>query len=292
MSELRIRAGARAFALALALAAGRAHASAASAAPLAESLSGSAKRAYDAAKLLFSDRDFEGASIKFREAFEESGDPRLLWNVAASEKNLRHYEKAVGFIRRYLAEAASLVTEEQRAGAEQALAALEGFLGAIDLTVAPEDARLLVDGEERPERGAARVLRVDQGKRAIRAERDGFAPYEVTLEIVGGKRVPLPIALAPLPKPAAKPELAPLPGPAPLEATPHDPLTASPLAPPTDRAEAFTILDVHWGWWAAGAATLAGAITVTALTLSSRDASTPPIVPGTLGSVRLPLGAW
>jgi hypothetical protein len=275
---------------ALALVAPRA--GAASAAPLAESLEGAAKRAYDAAKLLFSDKDFAGASIKFREAFDESRDPRLLWNIAASEKNLRHYEKAVGFIRRYLAEASPLVTEEQRTSATQALEALEGFLGEVTVTVDPEDARVLVDGEERAERGASRVLRVDQGKRAIRAERDGFTPFEAALEVVGGKHFELPLVLTPLPKPAPKPELARVVEPVPPETPPKDPLAASAVAPQPDRGGAFTILDVHWGWWAAGAAVLTTAVTVTALALSSSDSTAPPIVPGTLGSVRLPLGGW
>jgi tetratricopeptide (TPR) repeat protein len=259
--------------------------------PLAESLQGSAKRSYDAAKLLFTDKDFAGASIKFREAFDESGDPRLLWNIAASEKNLRHYERAVGYIRRYLVDAAALATDEQRASAEQALAALEGFLGEVAVTIDPEAARLLVDGDARVEQGASRVLRIDQGKRTIRAELEGFAPFEGALEIVGGRRFPLPIVLTPIPKPAAKPEPGPS-APSAPEIPPSAPLASSSLATTAEEGEAFTFLDVHWGWWAAGAAVLTTAITVTALAVASDDAAPPPIVPGTIGSVRLPLGVW
>ena len=58
---------------------------------LSESLSGAAKAEYDAGKLLYQDGDYAGAQLKFRAAYETSKDPRLLWNMAAAEKNLRHY---------------------------------------------------------------------------------------------------------------------------------------------------------------------------------------------------------
>src|ERR1700684_4579575 len=59
--------------------------------PLSQSLTGEAKAAYDAAKMLLGDGDFAGAAIKFRAAYDQSGDARLLWNIAACEKNRRHY---------------------------------------------------------------------------------------------------------------------------------------------------------------------------------------------------------
>ncbi|MGH7297676.1 MAG: hypothetical protein ACRELB_22250 [Polyangiaceae bacterium] len=51
--------------------------------PLAQTLTGDAKAAYDAAKLLVGDGDFAGAAIKFQAAYDQSNDARLLWNIAA-----------------------------------------------------------------------------------------------------------------------------------------------------------------------------------------------------------------
>src|SRR5437016_6190653 len=67
---------------------------------LSETLSGDAKSAYDAAKVLFGDGDFASAALKFRSAHDLSNDPRLLWNIAACEKNLRHYAKVVSLVQR------------------------------------------------------------------------------------------------------------------------------------------------------------------------------------------------
>src|SRR5271154_4391087 len=63
--------------------------------PLSQSLTGEAKAAYDAAKLLLGDGDFAGAAIKFRAAYDQAGDARLLWNIAACEKNQRHYARTM-----------------------------------------------------------------------------------------------------------------------------------------------------------------------------------------------------
>src|SRR5882724_2714841 len=59
--------------------------------PLSESLTGGAKSDYEAARLLYGDGDHAGALVKFQSAFDQSKEPRLLWNMAACEKNLRHY---------------------------------------------------------------------------------------------------------------------------------------------------------------------------------------------------------
>src|SRR5690348_11091354 len=56
--------------------------------PLAESLTGEAKAEYESGKLLFEHGDFAAAAVKFQHAYEVGKDPRLLWNVAAAEKQL------------------------------------------------------------------------------------------------------------------------------------------------------------------------------------------------------------
>src|SRR5688572_14149804 len=66
---------------------------------LGETLTGQAKQDYEAAKLLFTDGDHAGALIKFQAVFDTSKDPRLLWNLAACHKSLRHYASAIGLLR-------------------------------------------------------------------------------------------------------------------------------------------------------------------------------------------------
>src|SRR5262245_25502031 len=68
---------------------------------LAESLPGEARANYDAGRVLFEDQDYAGALVKFERAFKHTPDPRLLWNMAACEKSLRHYARALELLERY-----------------------------------------------------------------------------------------------------------------------------------------------------------------------------------------------
>src|SRR3954463_12307468 len=77
--------------------------------PLSQSLSGEAQAAYKSAKLLFEDGDHVGALTKFKRAFELSNDPRLLWNMAVCEKELRHYARSAGLVSRYVKEGSHVI---------------------------------------------------------------------------------------------------------------------------------------------------------------------------------------
>src|ERR1700753_74112 len=65
---------------------------------LGESLTGAAKEEYETGRILFDNADYSGALVKFRHAYELSSDPRLLWNMGACEKNLRHYVKLLHLV--------------------------------------------------------------------------------------------------------------------------------------------------------------------------------------------------
>ena len=84
---------------------------------LSDALPTDAKADYDSAKLLYNDGDFNGALLKFSLAYKKSGDPRLLWNMAACEKSLRHYARALRLVRAYASDPSGRVSESERAEA-------------------------------------------------------------------------------------------------------------------------------------------------------------------------------
>ena len=296
--------------------------------PLADALTGPAKVAYDTGKLLFTDGDFAGASLKFQQAYEAGHDPRLLWNVAAAEKSLRHYAKAAAFTRRYLTDAKGIIGHDQRTNAEETLAAMVGFLGELTVSTEPTDANVSIDGEARSETGASRTYVVDQGSRAVRVARDGFDPFEKSVQVIGGAKTTLPVVLvqqsimgklAVIANEGASIELDGavvgasrwggelLPGPHALRVTlggkkPHQAsvdITARSLRTVEvaleDEAPLALVAphetSTHWGWWVAGAL-VTGAAVGAAYMFLSPSPSAPAPTPGTLGSVTLPLGAW
>ena len=97
---------------------------------LADSLIGEPKADYDAAKLLYGNGDYAGALVKFTAAYDKSKDPRLLWNIAACEKNLHHYARVLAYLRRYLAEGQAVLSEAEKVDAEALLKFIQPLTAA------------------------------------------------------------------------------------------------------------------------------------------------------------------
>ncbi len=166
---------------------------------LSTSLAGEAKASFDAANLLYDDHDYAGASTKYRAAYAASQDARVLWNVAACEKELRHYARAAAFLDRFLRDAAPIVSPAFLGQAKLTREALRAFYGPLSLVVLPVGSRVLIDGEDAGPSPLPQEVPLDLGRHAIRVEHEGFAPYEDSVEIVGQIPVILKVTLKPAP---------------------------------------------------------------------------------------------
>lgn len=164
---------------------------------LSESLSGEAKQAYDSGKLLFEDGDAAGAITKFRRAYELSKDPRLLWNAAVCEKELRHYAAAARLVTQYLKEGSGKISAESRDNAVATQQALRGFYSELTLEKMPPGSRVSIDGVSVGTAPLQGPVPVDLGRHRVRVERDGFEPFERQLEVPGATPVSLEVVLAP-----------------------------------------------------------------------------------------------
>lgn len=165
-------------------------------APLSESLTGEAKDSYEAGKVLYGDGDYAGAVLKFQHAYDLSKDPRLLWNVIASEKNVRHYARAEKLLIDYLAATGSTLSEADRAEAQALLEAVKPFIAEIALKVNEPDATVSVDDVDVGYTPLVTPLRVDMGPRKIRVTKPGFREFAVTQSFATGSVTPLEVTLA------------------------------------------------------------------------------------------------
>jgi hypothetical protein len=150
---------------------------------LADSLTGEAKADYDAAKLLYGNGDNTGSLVKFMAAYDKSKDPRLLWNVAACEKNLHHYASVLAYLRTYLTEGQAVLSDAEKLDAEALIKAIQPLTAALELSVSEPGARVYVDDALVGETPLAAPVVVDVGTRKIRIEKDGFEPYREALTI-------------------------------------------------------------------------------------------------------------
>lgn len=162
---------------------------------LADSLTGGAKADYESGRLLFSDGDNEGAKLKFESAYEASKDPRLLWNIAACEKNLRNYARVLDLLERYLATGDERITEEARTRAVELKNTVRGFVAEVTIRTEPDGAKVFVDGHEVGTTPLSGPIRMNQGSRALRLEKDGFEAYQQNLKVNGGETKSLTLKL-------------------------------------------------------------------------------------------------
>jgi hypothetical protein len=163
--------------------------------PLTESLTGQAKSDYDSALLLFEVGDFAGAVLKFQSAYDASHDPRLLWNLAVTEKNQRRYARVESLMTDYLATGGSTLTEQDRADAQALLETVRRFIAEVSVTVNEPGASLEVDGKAAGISPLAAPLRLDMGVRSFKVSKSGFVPFSVSKDLGGGTQVTLNVDL-------------------------------------------------------------------------------------------------
>jgi hypothetical protein len=155
--------------------------------PLAESLTGMAKAEYAAARILYDDGDFAGALEKLRSAYDLSKDPRLLWNMAACQKNLRHYAEVVRLVERYLNEGRSYVSDSDRTDATSLLDTVKDFISRLDVKSNQAGASVFIDDVAMGTTPLAAPLPVDMGSHKVRVSKAGFLDFATAVELPGGR---------------------------------------------------------------------------------------------------------
>ncbi len=165
--------------------------------PLAESLRGPARADYAAARILYEDGDYAGALTKLESAYAASKDPRLLWNMAACEKALRHYARVIVLLEQYLSEGSAWIGEDERQATHELVETVRGFVNEVRLDVQPAGVDVLVDGVKHVTAPLTKPLWLDMGKRRLRFEKPGFVAQDMDVELTGGKSVELRVQLQP-----------------------------------------------------------------------------------------------
>jgi PEGA domain len=163
--------------------------------PLDQSLQGPARDAYSYAKMLFDNGDFQGALAKYRQAYEQSKDPRLLYNMALCERNLRAYARMQGLLQRYKSDSGAALSPEERASIDAALAAIQNLVGKVTLSVSEARATVVVDGEVAGSTPLPAPLVLDLGKHSLTVKKAGFETAEQSFDVPGGAEAAVAVRL-------------------------------------------------------------------------------------------------
>jgi len=162
---------------------------------LADSLRGEAKAAFDSANLLITNQDFSGASTKLNQAYSLSKDPRLLFNMALCERNLHHYARMQTLLKQYEHDAGASLAPENRQKVEDALRAISNLVGTVNVAVAETGAVVAIDGADVGTTPLVAPVPLDLGTHTLTVRKEGFDPFEKTLDVAGGNETAVTVTL-------------------------------------------------------------------------------------------------
>ncbi len=136
------------------------------------------------------------------EAFERSRElvPRAstTFNIGTTLLRLSRYVEAVTQFEKYLEQGAS---EELRPRAESLLSQARASVAQLRIKLEPADAKLWVNGQERPVEAGECSLALDPGDIQLKVEAPGFVSQEKGLRVSSGERLFERLTLSrPLPK--------------------------------------------------------------------------------------------
>jgi hypothetical protein len=150
------------------------------AAPMSITLQGDARTDYQAARILYMNQDHAGALVKFQRAYELSGEPRLLWNMAACEKLLRHYAAVLRLLERYEREYRGVMSPGHRAEFTEVLKTVRLIVTRVHVLADPDGAHVFLDEVLVGTTPLAEPLLVDLGLRKIRIHKSGYKDHLIT----------------------------------------------------------------------------------------------------------------
>jgi hypothetical protein len=168
------------------------------AAPARAQTSGAYESHMSAGAKLVEEESWAAAEAEFEAAYK--ADPRAapLVQMAACARALGRYPQAIAAIERALRDHAATMSVDEKKAAEQTLAEMRAELGAVQVTLAPKEATLRIDGEDLPREALAKPIPLGPGPHRLEARLEGYAPAAQTITIQGaGDIVAVKLGLVP-----------------------------------------------------------------------------------------------
>lgn len=152
-----------------------AYAQAAKPKSIREQLPESARGTWDDAVEQAKRGKWDVARVGFAKVYDQTKNPRVLYNMAVMEKNQNRYAAAIELWERELAEGKGLLTADEEREIREAITGLSKWVMNITLDVNEKDAEVFVDGERIGTTPLAKPIAVAIGTHNIRVTKAGFS---------------------------------------------------------------------------------------------------------------------
>lgn len=165
-----------------------------------EQLPPEARGHWEAGLALAQRKIWDGARSSFKAAYDLSKNPRVLYNLAITEKELGRFAAALEWFERELAEGEGKLSPEEERDVKSAIADLQNFVAELTIEVSEPGADVFIDGERVDPERLKGPITVQLGERHVRAVKPGFAEAVGAIQLAGRGKGTVTLKLQPLVK--------------------------------------------------------------------------------------------
>jgi tetratricopeptide (TPR) repeat protein len=151
----------------------------------------------------FKERNYRGALIEFRTAYELRPNYKLLYNLGQACVELNEYANAITYFTRYLRESGDDLPASRRTETEQLIESLQQRMAKVSILSNQYDPEIFVDDTSVGRLPGASVLALSAGRHRITAKKPGLVNVEAIVDLAAGEKRPLRLDFA-------HPQLSPL----------------------------------------------------------------------------------
>ncbi|MEB2310443.1 MAG: PEGA domain-containing protein [Sorangiineae bacterium] len=152
-----------------------------------------ARAHFEKAISLFEEEAWDAALVEFQRSRELYPTRAATKNAALCLRKLHRFDEALDMFETLLKSFPDLPADD-RALAEREIKALSSLVGTLGLTGGEAGASVVVDGRVRGTLPSAPV-RVPAGTHFVRVTKEGFLPFEVQAEVVGGQSTAVAVTM-------------------------------------------------------------------------------------------------
>jgi hypothetical protein len=153
-----------------------------------------ARKQFNIGLELYEQGDFEKAAIAFTTAYELKPSYKILFNIAQTENELKHYARAIEAYRRYMDEGGADISPDRAADVAREISRLESLIGQLELICPIGGAVVMVDGERRGQTPLDEPITVDLGKHELLVKRGAREIHRELVRVGGGLTVTVEVS--------------------------------------------------------------------------------------------------
>jgi hypothetical protein len=125
--------------------------------------------------------------VQYTRAYDQSKNPRVLFNVGVCEKNLQHYARAVSRWKQQLTEAEGKLSDDEEKAVRAAIDAVQPYVSTLEVVANEPGATLLVNQEQVGETPLLGPIPIDVGRHSLTLRKDGFQDQTIEVTVATGK---------------------------------------------------------------------------------------------------------